>query len=88
MSGDITTPFYEKRQPVKTESSQWFPARKRFILIPLLLLWLLLWLVPCQAAGTCLNHTLSFNILKMLRSSIRATMMRAMFLPCLADARS
>ena len=41
-----------------------------------------------QAARTWLNRTLSFNILKMLRSNILATMILAMFLPCLADARS
>jgi len=41
-----------------------------------------------QAAGTWLNRTSSRSILKMLRRSIRATMIRATFVPRLAWARS
>ena len=45
-------------------------------------------LLFAYAADTWLNRTPSWSILKMLRSSILATMIRAMFLPCLATARS
>ena len=39
------------------------------------------------ATHTWLNRTWSCSILKRLRSSILATMIRAMFVPCLATAR-
>ena len=41
-----------------------------------------------QATCTGLNATRCRSILKMLRSSMRATIMRAMFVPCLSSARS